>query len=215
MASGQVNIYEKLQRIQQKLKAPKSQYNIFGKYYYRNCEDIQEAVKPLLEEVGVVLTISDDIVMVGDRFYVKATAAITDCDTGSSISNTAYAREDTEIKGMQVSQITGSASSYARKYALNGLLCIDDNKDADTNNKINEEQYSNIVEELRRTGIGLKNILSNYGLQTLQDMSKGQYDDAIKILKAKADKDKLPPPVSDNEMKRLEPPEDNNGFPFN
>ena len=120
----------KLQEIQHKLKAPKGQYNSFGKYKYRSCEDILEAVKPILNEVGCTLTLSDEPVIIGHRFYIKATATLKGADLCESV--TAYAREDEEKKGMDGSQITGTASSYARKYALNGLFCIDDTKDADT-----------------------------------------------------------------------------------
>ncbi len=114
-------------KIQKELKAPKNQYNSFGKYKYRNCEDILEAVKPLLGDATLV--ISDEIVQLGDRYYVKATATLTEGE--ASISATAYARETLDKKGMDEAQITGAASSYARKYALNGLFCIDDTKDAD------------------------------------------------------------------------------------
>lgn len=114
-------------KIQKELKAPKNQRNNFGNYNYRNQEDILEAVKPLLGDL--VLTVNDEIVMVGDRVYVKSTATITDGE--SSISNSALARESEEKKGLDSSQITGSTSSYARKYALNGLFLIDDTKDAD------------------------------------------------------------------------------------
>lgn len=117
--------------IQQGLKAPKSQYNSFGKYHYRSCEDILEAVKPLLEEQACTLTISDEIFLIGDRYYVKATATLINSE-GKVFSTTACARESDSKAGMDASQITGSASSYARKYALNGLFCIDDTKDADT-----------------------------------------------------------------------------------
>lgn len=124
------NIQQRLTIIQHSLKAPKGQFNSFGKYHYRSCEDIVEALKPLLYEQGVTLTISDTIVLVGTRFYVRATATISlDAD---SISVTAFAREADDKKGMDESQITGAASSYARKYALNGLFLIDDTKDADT-----------------------------------------------------------------------------------
>ena len=121
---------EKLARIIKSLKAPKSQYNSFGKYHYRNCEDILEAVKPLLD--GAILTITDDIMQIGDRFYVRATATFRDGDFVQSVCG--WAREELDKKGMDASQITGSASSYARKYALNGLFCIDDTKDADSQN---------------------------------------------------------------------------------
>lgn len=126
---------EKIVAIQSELKAPKGQYNSFGKYNYRSCEDILEGVKPLLTKHGLVLTIQDSIDLIGDRFYVKATATIT--DGKEQLSTSAYARESLDKKGMDASQVTGATSSYARKYALNGLLAIDDTKDADTmdNNK--------------------------------------------------------------------------------
>jgi len=121
---------EKIVAIQSELKAPKGQYNSFGKYNYRSCEDILEGVKPLLTKHGLVLTIQDSIDLIGDRFYVKATATIT--DGKEQLSTEAYARESADKKGMDASQVTGATSSYARKYALNGLLAIDDTKDADT-----------------------------------------------------------------------------------
>lgn len=117
--------------IQQGLKAPKGQYNSFGKYHYRSCEDILEAVKPLLKEQACTLVIYDEIVMVGARTYVKAIVTLTNAE-GGKVQSMAFAREPEEKKGMDESQITGMASSYARKYALNGLFCIDDTKDADT-----------------------------------------------------------------------------------
>lgn len=131
-------LYGRLRCVQRDLKAPKNQYNSFGKYRYRSCEDILEGVKPILQEYGCAIVLSDTIEQIGDRFYVKATATFYDCDTGESVSNTAYARESDDKKGMDASQITGTASSYARKYALNGLLLIDDTKDADTDENRNE-----------------------------------------------------------------------------
>lgn len=122
-------LQQKLIEIQAELKAPKSQYNKFGGYNYRNCEDILEAVKPLCAKHEIVPLLSDEIIMIGDRFYIKATAKVT--DGKEEIATTAFARESKDKKGMDESQITGSASSYARKYALNGLFCIDDTKDAD------------------------------------------------------------------------------------
>lgn len=122
-------IYQKLIEIQTELKAPKSQFNKFGGYNYRNCEDVLEAVKPLCAKHDVVPLLSDEIVLVGERYYVKAVAKVT--DGKDEIATTAFARESFDKKGMDESQITGSASSYARKYALNGLFCIDDTKDAD------------------------------------------------------------------------------------
>lgn len=129
-----MNIYEKLMNIQVQLKAPKNQFNSFGKYNYRSTEDILEALKPLLLEYKVILNISDEIIMVGDRYYVQATAELIDTNEGVSIKSTAYAREDETKKGMDLSQVTGSTSSYARKYALNGLFAIDDTKDSDSTN---------------------------------------------------------------------------------
>lgn len=127
-----MTIYEKLTEIQTELKAPKGQYNSFGKYNYRNCEDILEALKPLLKKQSLVILLSDEVVMIGTRYYVKATATITDGE--GKISTTAYAREEESKKGMDGSQVTGASSSYARKYALNALFAIDDTKDSDTTN---------------------------------------------------------------------------------
>lgn len=129
-----MNVYEKLAKIQIALKAPKGQFNSFGKYNYRSCEDILEALKPLLKEQGLVLILSDEIVCIGARYYIKATALLKSIiDDNEQIFNTAYAREDENKKGADGAQITGACSSYARKYALNGLFLIDDTKDADTN----------------------------------------------------------------------------------
>lgn len=130
ITDSQVVLNQRVGDIQHKLKAPKGQYNSFGKYNYRSCEDILEGVKPLLKEHDLALLIDDEIVQIGERYYVKATAKIT--DGREIVSATAYAREPDTKKGMDESQITGATSSYARKYALNALLCIDDTKDADT-----------------------------------------------------------------------------------
>lgn len=130
ITDSQVVLTQRVGDIQHKLKAPKGQYNSFGKYNYRSCEDILEGVKPLLKEHNLALLIDDEIVQIGERYYVKATAKIT--DGREIVSATAYAREPDAKKGMDESQITGATSSYARKYALNALLCIDDTKDADT-----------------------------------------------------------------------------------
>lgn len=126
-------IQEKLLFIQSELKAPKGQFNNFGKYKYRSCEDILEAVKPLLKKEGVILLITDSIEYIGDRFYVKAKARFH-INNNASISVSAYAREPEAKKGMDVAQVTGTSSSYARKYALNGLFCIDDTKESDATN---------------------------------------------------------------------------------
>lgn len=130
-----MNVYEKLMKIQTELKAPKSQFNSFGRYNYRSQEDILEALKPLLAEHKAVISISDEIVLIGDRYYVKATATLIDIEKGDKVEVSAYAREDETKKGMDLSQLTGSTSSYARKYALNGLFAIDDTKDSDYTNK--------------------------------------------------------------------------------
>ena len=164
-----MNIYEKLLAIQSELKAPKGQYNSFGKYKYRSCEDILEAVKPICAKHKVVLTLSDEIIVLGEglsqsqiikddaeeqethivtrgqRYYIKATATLYNIEADANgaiqkVGNTAYAREEENKKGMDGSQITGTASSYARKYALNGLFCIDDTKDADTDEYQKQQQ---------------------------------------------------------------------------
>lgn len=121
---------QKMVAVQSNLKAPKGQYNSFGKYNYRSCEDILEGVKPLLNKYDLYLTIDDEVKLIGDRYYIKATATLS--DGAESISVSAYARESLDKKGMDASQVTGATSSYARKYALNGLLAIDDTKDVDT-----------------------------------------------------------------------------------
>lgn len=139
-----MNVYEKLLSVQTELKAPKSQYNSFGKYNYRNCEDILEAVKPILARCKAALFLSDEVVEIGQRIYVKATATLVNVEQpDEKIAVTAYAREEESKKGMDGSQVTGASSSYARKYALNGLFDVDDTKDSDTtNNSGNNPQQS-------------------------------------------------------------------------
>ncbi len=129
-----MKVYAKLGAIQAELKAPKSQFNKFGNYKYRKAEDILEAVKPLAAKQGCAITCTDDLIMMGTRYYIKATAIITCIEDGSQVSTTAFAREEDDKKGMDQSQVTGASSSYARKYALNGLLAIDDTADSDTTN---------------------------------------------------------------------------------
>ena len=147
-----MEIYVKLVALQNDLKAPKGNYNSFGKYRYRSCEDILEAVKPLCKKYGLVLTLSDDVLECGGRIYIRATATLTDVDDGVQISNTALARESAEKKGMDESQITGTASSYARKYALNGLFCIDDTKDADTDEYKRQSEGKAAAEDAEAVG---------------------------------------------------------------
>lgn len=142
-----LNIATKLQKIQCELKAPKNLFNKFGGYNYRNAEGILEAFKPYGEKYGCAVCLNDEIVLVGDRFYLKAIATLIDCNTGEKISVNAFAREAMTKKGMDESQITGSSSSYARKYALNGLFLLDDTKDADT-----EEQHNEIQKKSQQQG---------------------------------------------------------------
>jgi hypothetical protein len=132
---NKLNIYQKLRKVQTELKAPKGQYNSFGKYAYRSCEDILEALKPILDKEQLVLVIEDDIEEKANRVYVKATATLTNAENPEEkITTKAYAREEESKKGMDGSQVTGASSSYARKYCLNGLFNIDDNKDSDATN---------------------------------------------------------------------------------
>lgn len=133
---------DKLVKIQKELKAPKNQFNAFGKYKYRSCEDIIEAVKPLIHTEGLTLTITDEVVCVGNKNYVKATAMLSNKD--ATVQTSAYAREADVQKGMNEAQITGSASSYARKYALNGLFAIDDTKDADATNDHGQNKSNDV-----------------------------------------------------------------------
>ena len=135
--------------IQQKIKVPKGQYNSFGGYKYRSCEDILEAVKPLLQKQNLLLIINDELVSINERYYVKATATIYDENGKEVIHTTAYAREEENKKGMDGSQITGASSSYARKYALNGLFGIDDTKDSDTTNKHGKEEPDPAEEHIK------------------------------------------------------------------
>lgn len=186
------NIYQKLMEVQQELKAPKTQKNTFGNYYYRSCEDIIEAVKPLLSQKGLVLNISDSVEMVGERIYIKATVRVINIEDGQVIENTALAREELRKKGMDASQITGTASSYARKYALNGMFAIDDTKDADSLNTHGKEVESGISEkQLKRLyaiagskgyndRVVNKAILRDYALTEPMKMNKTQYDDICK-----------------------------------
>ena len=151
---------QRLINIQQKLKAPKGQRNDFGGYKYRSCEDILESVKPLLKEENLVIVMKDDIINLEDRFYIKASAMLIDEEGKVLAQTSAFAREELSKKGMDASQITGSASSYARKYALNGLFAIDDTKDADTmDNRAEPELDKNLVKQIDKC-------------QTLEELTK-------------------------------------------
>jgi hypothetical protein len=157
-----MSVREKLLAVQAELKAPKGQTNSFGKYKYRSCEDILESVKPLLKKYNATLVISDSLELIGERYYIKATATFQDVETDGIIENTAYARESAEKKGMDDSQVTGATSSYARKYALNGLFLIDDTKDADTDEFRNQQKskeeraFDKKVEKDNKTTISAK-----------------------------------------------------------
>lgn len=191
-----MNIYEKLGVIQSKLKAPKGQYNSFGKYKYRSCEDILEAVKPLLAETKTVLSVTDRMEVVGDRIYVRAEAHLNDCEDTGEITTVAYAREEESKKGMDSSQVTGAASSYARKYALNGLFCIDDNKDSDSTN-IGDKAAGKKEEPAKRTEMissenvmSIKNIIDKYPESKLMEQIKTRFkvDDIKSLTKEKGQK---------------------------
>ena len=185
---------EILNKIQRELKAPKNQMNNFGNYKYRSCEDILEAVKPLLGEA--TLTLSDEMVMLGDRFYVKATATLNEKGTfgvSSGASCSAFARESLEKKGMDTAQITGAASSYARKYALNGLFCIDDTKDADATQKddagvkskpLDTTQISSILDFIGEIGVGAEaKFLRIMNVAKIEELTQKDFPRAIEVLK--------------------------------
>lgn len=181
------NIYQKLAYLQKELKAPKSQYNSFGGYKYRNCEDILEAVKPLLAKVECLVLLSDTVEQIGGRYYVKAVARLVDCENDNQqIAVASSAREEESKKGMDGSQITGASSSYARKYALNGLLAIDDAKDSDTTNKgvsasetaskseVEQKATTKQIEVLSKvyTGENLARLLSASRITKIEDLPK-------------------------------------------
>ena len=175
-----------LVKIQAELKAPKNQTNAFGKYKYRSAEDIIEAVKPILNKYGTALVVSDEVVQVGDRIYIKATATLLD-GTDDSVSVNGWAREEEVKKGMDAAQITGSASSYARKYALNGLFAIDDTKDSDaTNNhqdELGDEKRLYLITLLENTPFDENTkIKQSQKIETYTRME--QYEKALKIILA-------------------------------
>lgn len=173
-----------LVKIQAELKAPKNQTNAFGKYKYRSAEDIVEAVKPILCKYGTALVITDEVVQVGDRIYVKATATLLD-DTDDTISVSGWAREEEVKKGMDSAQITGSASSYARKYALNGLFAIDDTKDSDATNdhkdEIGEEKRMELIMMLESTNWDEK-MKNKVALKISAITSTDQYNKALQAI---------------------------------
>ena len=191
-----MNIYEKLAIIQEKISVPKNNVNDFGKYNYRSCEDILAAVKPFLKETGTVLTLDDEVVLINERYYVKATATLVSVEDGKldTITNWAYAREEESKKGLDASQITGSCSSYARKYALAGLFLLDSEKDADTrDNREPEERPTEETMAKKITGTQLKTlktkcetdnvdeayICKSFHLKDLKELTGAQYKTTI------------------------------------
>lgn len=146
-----MSVYEKLMKVQSEIRAPKSNYNSFAKFNYRSLEDITEALKPVLNKYGATVILNDTVEVIGDRHYMKCTATFFDCETGESISNTSYARESAEKRGMDDAQISGMASSYCRKYCLNGLLLLDDVKDSDTDEAKVEQDNRAKRQQARRS----------------------------------------------------------------
>lgn len=189
------NIYSRLQAVQMELKAPKDQYNNFGKYSYRSCEDILEVVKPLCQKQGLLLSLTDEIVEMGGRNYIKSIARVIEMETGKDFFTVAFAREDETKKGMDGSQISGCASSYARKYALNGLFCIDDTKDADTLDNRSEVQLAtqkqqNELEVLcQKTGSDLKKVLAWVHCQNIKELTVPAWQRAVAGLRIKEQKE--------------------------
>lgn len=190
-----MGVYEKLMHIQTEIKAPKNLYNSFGQYNYRNAESICEAAKPYLKKENASLVLHDDLVNVGDRIYVKATACLIDNESGRTVEATAFARETLSKKGMDDSQITGAASSYARKYALNGLFLLDDTKDADTDeNRIERENRQAEKKTISKTeakafyamlqnrGIDVNDFMAEKNIQKLSDLSPEEYAKAMREL---------------------------------
>ena len=197
-----MSVYLKLVKVQSELRAPKSQYNNFGKYAYRNCEDILEALKPLLNEVKALVNISDEVVLIGERYYIKATVKFIDAETGEIVEASAMAREEENKKGMDSSQLTGSTSSYARKYALNGLFAIDDTKDSDTTNTHGkEDSKSNVItltdKQLNRMyaiakvggydKVKVDRLINQKYSKKANEMTKAEYDNVVEGLQKIAD----------------------------
>jgi len=180
-----MNVYEKLMNIQANLKAPKGQYNSFGKYSYRNAEDILEALKPLLKDYKATVTLKDDLLLIGDRYYLQATATFTDIESGENVVVTSLAREEETKKGYDVSQLTGSTSSYARKYALNGLMLIDNSElDPDSINTFEKESNTQIksLSEAQINRLYAIAYKAKYDKLKIESMIKSKYKKDIKDL---------------------------------
>ena len=190
-----MSVYKKLIEVQTKLKAPKNQYNSFGKYNYRSAEDILEAVKPLLKDVGATMILNDDIMLVGERYYVKTTARFIDIDSGEVVEATGVAREEESKKGMDSSQLTGSTASYSLKRCLGNLYNIDDTKDSDTTNTHDKEKKTlEVISEAQAKRMYMlakgkdpdiiKQILSNAGFNASRDITKDKYNAICEAIEA-------------------------------
>ena len=192
-----MSIYTKLMNVQNELKVPKNNKNTFGNYKFRNAEDILEALKPLLKKHNVTVIITDDVVTTGDRYYIKATVKFIDTETGETIETSALAREEETKKGFDASQITGSTSSYARKYALNGLFAIDDTKDSDTTNKhlkdeptLSDAQIKRLYTISNKAGYSadkVKNMIKQKYNKEIKQMNRSEYDNVTEGLQRIAD----------------------------
>lgn len=192
-----MSIYTKLMNVQNELKVPKNNTNTFGNYKFRNAEDILEALKPLLKKYNATVIITDDVVTTGDRYYIKATVKFIDTETGETIETSALAREDETKKGFDSSQITGSTSSYARKYALNGLFAIDDTKDSDTTNKhlkdeptLSDAQIKRLYTISNKAGYSadkVKNMVKQKYNKEIKQMNRSEYDNVTEGLQRIAD----------------------------
>ena len=192
-----MSIYTKLMNVQNELKVPKNNKNTFGNYKFRNAEDILEALKPLLKKYNATVIITDDVVTTGNRYYIKATVKFIDTETGETIETSALAREEENKKGMDSSQITGSTSSYARKYALNGLFAIDDTKDSDTTNKhlkdeptLSDAQIKRLYTISNKAGYSadkVKNMVKQKYNKEIKQMNRSEYDNVTEGLQRIAD----------------------------
>lgn len=193
MEKNNINIYEKLMNIQSELKAPKNLVNKFGGFNYRSCEDILEALKPLLKKYRCTLKISDEIVNIGNKNYVQSTARLIDLDSENSVDNVAYAREAEEKKGMSEEMLTGSCSSYCRKYCLNGLFLIDDTEDPDSGNV--EEQQSDHLKLMQEfndladeTGLNREALYEKLGVKSNGEIPSKKLQELIDSMKKKRGK---------------------------
>lgn len=191
-------IYQKLNIVQSKMKAPKNLFNSFGKYKYRNAESILEAFKPYGKELGLVLMLNDSVEKVGDRVYIKATATLIDIEDNSRVDVSAYAREPVNKKGLDDSQLSGSTSSYARKYCLNGLFLLDDTKDADTDEyrtqaenqynaqkpqKVSDVQAKSLMNVITKKGLDADDLLSRVGADDISDLTPDKYNEIVMMLR--------------------------------